>query len=299
MLIGIDNIGGMPNSQFDLRLSRDKYDYIEFRNGTFDEISCSADNTLVFTVNKTEWQFETIFLATFNDTYECGNIQLDGQIIEKLRFYKRKKGTVNWIYIAEQEYIEGKTLYVVKDTLAYSEDEYEYEVRPVTQGIEGSGGRNSIKCEFEGLWVVDRYDSVKMLYNLDYGNISHQRNVEVIKTLDGKYPLVFSTGFEGCEGSNSAVIISKETVASYGKIQYLPDRKHVDTVISFLGDNKPKLWKDGNGRKKIIRITSIDEQPKAGFNGGLITISFNWIQIADPDNFDDLVDTGLLPEELR
>ena len=105
-----------------------------------------------------------------------------------------------------------------------------------------------------------------------------------------KSPLSYDTS------SNSAVIVSGNTGHDGVNVDYLEDRKIVDSAISFLGDRKPKLLKDGYGRKKIVIISNISESTMKNMMGGVHTISFDWTEIADANKQADLINTGLLPE---
>lgn len=296
MFVGIDSICSESNALFDTRLSPYSFSYVELKNGIFDEFLVSNNPTIDSSTDRKEWDFDTVFLATFNNTYECGNIQQGGQDIEKIRFKKRLKGTVDWILFDEVDYDPDVNLYIVNDRLAYSLDEYDYAIVPVAQGIEGDIVSSSIQCRFSGLWVVDAEDSVKLFYNLEYGDISHNRNVQTIELLESEYPMVYSTPLAYASGSNSAVVVGKNTGHDGVNVDYLDDRKVVDSAIKFLGNKKPKLLKDGNGRKKVVIINNINEATMDNMQGGVHTISFDWTEIANADKREDLVNTGLLPE---
>lgn len=298
MLIGYETFCGMTDSQFDTRISAYSFNYIQLQNGIYDEILGSNDIELSHSTDKKEWDFNTSFLATFNGLYECGNLQQDGQPIDSFKLKKRPKGTLSdWVYITKFQYNPKQTLYRTKDRLAFSLDNYEYALIPISQGIEGQPISNTVVCEFKGLFLVDKNESVKLFYNLEYGDIQHNRNINVIELIDSKYPMIYSTSLEYQSGSNSAVIVSDTTGRNGVNIDYLNDRKCIDYSTSILGNKKPKLLKDAYGRKKIVMLTNIVESPKEKMLGGLPTISFDWTEISDCSNTEDFVNNGLLEAE--
>jgi len=298
MLIGYENFGGMPDSQFDTRLAPYDYTYVKIKNCILDEVIADNNITIPYTTDKKSWDFNTVFLATFENSFECGNIQQNDQLIDSLRFKRRAKGTLEWIFIEEVPYNKEMPEYFVRDRLAYSLKEYDYAMFPVSQGIEGEPVISSIICTFEGLWLVNREDGVKLFYDLDYGSISHITNDREIELLERKYPMFYSTSLDYEKGSNSATVVGDKTGHDGINVDYLGDREEIDRVMSILKNHRPKILKDGNGSQRIVMTKDIAEKSMKNMHGGVCTISFNWFQVGDATSLEDLIDFEFLPDIL-
>lgn len=297
MLIGIENFGGMPDAQFDTRLSPSRFNYIKATECILDEIYADNNVDMPYACDKKEWSLDTVFLGTFDGTLECGNIQNSDQIIDAIRFRKKAEGKTEWVFIEELPYDKAISLYDVKDRLAYSLESYQYAICPVSQGVEGDYITAPMVAEYEGLWVLDRNESHKLFYDLEYGAVTPVVNDIEFELLENEYPMFQSTSANYDKGSCSATIIGDRTGRDGVNIDYLGDRKQVEGLTKFLKNHKPKMLKDGNGLKKIVMTHDVSIKPMKNKLGGVCTVDFKWTEIGDTDSTADLILHGLLPEE--
>lgn len=292
-LIGFDLVGG--HYPFDANISSYDFTEIEAKGLIVDEISADLGNK-EFTIEKGSWQANTIFLATFNNTLEAGNLSMGGTDVDTLRFKKRKKGELQWLLIDEQPYSKSQIAYVVRDRLARSNIEYEYAIVPVVGNVEGEMITNSIVALHEGLWIVDANNSVNIFCEVDYGTITHNTNTNVFELLDNRYPITITGELDYASGSNSGRLLAKESWQQH-KMDYDAELNLRESVLKFMKNGKPKILKNDKGRYYLIVAKDIKEEPYELDNAS-VTLSFNWIEIGNAEDLDTLIACDLLPEQL-
>lgn len=267
---------------------------IVFSKCIIDEIKID-DVALAYTnSNKEEWNYDTILLAKFENTLEAGNIQNRGVPIEYLRFKKRKKDSLKWNVIADIPFEETENIYNLSDRIVQGTELYEYAVVPLTSGIEGAENRTEIECSFDGLWLVDKTQGIRFFTNLEYSDIENVTKVAVFEPLQSKYPYTQTLATDYHKSSISSVVISDNTLDGNG-INARQERLLRENIFAFLKNRKPKMLKDGLGRCYLIMILgSPKEKPFNSVAGAIAGVSFDWIEIGDAFNDDDLRNANLI-----
>lgn len=298
-LIGFDMVGGLnakgDQSVFDANFSTYDFTKVEMEGIVVDELSVDF-GTKPFSADKGVWEPSTIFLATFNNTLEAGNLSMNDNDVEKLRFKKRKKGTMDWLLIDEVDYSPEQITYTIRDRLARSNVEYEYAIVPVVADIEGELITNSIVALHEGLWIVDANNSVNILHEVEYGTIQHNTNTNVFELLNSRYPITITGELDYTSGSNSGRLLAYESWLEH-KMNYDAELTLRDYVLGFMKNGKPKILKNDKGRYYLIVAKDIQEQPYKLDNGS-VSVSFNWVEIGDAEDLETLIACDLLPEQL-
>jgi len=292
-LIGFDSAGGYY--PFDANISSYDFTEIEMRKIIVDDVSADSGDK-EFTIAKSEWRSNTIFLATFNKTLEAGNLTMGDVDVSTLRFKKRKKGELQWLLIEELNYDKAQVTYVVRDRLARSNIEYEYAIIPVANNVEGEVISSSIVALHEGLWVVDANNSVNIFCEVDYGTINHNTNTNVFEVLDNRYPIVITGEIDYASGTNSGRLVAQKSLEN-NKMDYNAELDLRDYAIKFFKNGKPKILKNDVGRYYLIVISDVQEKPYELDNAS-VTISFKWTEIGDAEDLETLISCDLLPEQL-
>lgn len=292
-LIGFDAAGG--HYAFDANFSSYDFTRIDTKGMILDEMTADSGNK-EFTTTKGSWMPNTVFLATFNSTLEAGNLSMGDSEVDKLRFKKRKKGTLQWLLIDEVDYDASQITYAVYDRLARSNVEYEYCIVPVTGNTEGNIISNSIVALHEGLWVVDANNSVNIFCEVEYGTVNHNTNINVFELLNNRYPIAITGELDYASGSNSGRLLAKQSWNEH-KIDYDAEARLRESVISFMKNGKPKILKNGTGRYYLIVAKDVTEQPNK-LDDASVTVSFNWVEIGDAEDLQTLIACDLLPEQL-
>lgn len=294
-VIGYDLYGG---GYFDARQYMNDIYTAELKNGVFDE--WKMDEVLLeYSVDKSDWGYDTVMLATFNNTLEAGNVQNEGEHIEYLRFKRRSKDRLKWVTVAQIPFDKTRKLYTVLDRMVQAQEEYEYAVVPLTNDIEGRETMGEIVCDFDGLWLVDRENSHQLMYDLDYGSIESTNKTTILEPLDSKYPFVTTNAIDYKKGSIKARLLSDKTIEK-GIPDYRSERLLRERIMDFISNRRPKILKDGMGRYYLVSIIgSPTEVPDNRLNTGIADVSFDWVEIGDAHDTDtleraDLVDKGVV-----
>ena len=291
-LIGYTMYGNQP---FDANVSSYDYTYLKINDLIIDECSVDFGNK-EFTADKLQWQSNTVFLATFNNTLEAGNLSMGDTEIDRLRFKKRKKGDMNWLLIDEVLYDKNQETYETKDRLARSNVEYEYAIVPVANNVEGNIISSSIIALHEGLWIVDADNSVNIFCEVNYGTVNHNTNIASFDLLDNKYPVVISGELDYVSGTISGRLLSDESLIN-NSLDIQAEVKLREKVLAFMKNGKPKIMKNNEGRYYLIAVTNVIEKPH-DLNNASVTLSFDYVEIGDAENLQTLIDGDLLPEQL-
>lgn len=297
MTIGLDCIGGSAQGMFDCRPSMQSFQYLELRNGIFDEWKIDSE-LLLFTPEQKSWDYDTMLLATFNNTLEAGNISNEGREIEYLRYKRRSKNRLKWTTFAQLAYSPHQTHYGVYDRLVQGQEEYEYCVVPVSQGIEGRETIQDVVCDFDGLWLVDNDMGYKLMYDLNYGSISYTQQTAVLETLENQYPFFLTNSINYRKGSITAKVVTTKSSDDM-IVDFYSERQLRERLFEFVSNRKPKILKDFLGRYYLVMLSGVRETPDSRFGGGLVEISFDWMEIGDANNTSDLEDMGLLQYDLN
>jgi hypothetical protein len=252
---------------------------------------------IVYRLNytKEEWGYDSIILANFANTLEAGNISNNnGMPIEYIRFKKRKINELEWVVVSNIPYNALEHIYSIQDRLCQSTEEYEYEVVPVTSGMEGKESTTKITCDFEGLWLVDKNQGVQFNYDLEYSDIEHVTKVATFEPLQSQYPYTQTTATDYKQSSISATIISADTLNGNNtdgkQINIRQERLLRESIFTFLKNRKPKILKDGNGRYYMVMILgSPREKPMNELQGAIVGTQFDWIEVGDAFNNDTLI----------
>lgn len=243
-----------------------------------------------------EWDANTILFAQFNNTLLAGNISFYVNEISYLRIKRRVKGTLEWSILYEKKIRSAKDLSLSwNDITAKSGVTYEYAIVPVFDKVEGSFYINEITSDFCGLFILDM-DNV-FATQLDV-SISEKRSKPriVINTINRKYPFVISNGKNDYDsGSVSAQFLEYNPTDDSWDID--GSYNYVKNFKDFVNNGRAKILKYEDGRAWLIEISSSDVVDTEDDKHLQIHTSFDWTEIGDIDNTDDLYNNGLIEIE--
>lgn len=285
-LIGVDMWGSRA---FDSKITSDTPNKLELSNGKYDEWKVD-DGKIDYSDYRQEWGYSTVMLSTFDNTLEAGNMSNNGYEIEQLHFKRRKKDGLAWTTIAKMNYDPTQKYYLLTDRLVGVGD-YEYCLVPVSGNIEGVETIKDISVEFDNMWVCTNDDSIRLIYDVEFGDLDLVSNTVEINTLESKYPFVFDTKSCYQRGNITASLYSEQSVMDR-EINRSSERQLRNNIMNELKKKKPRVVKTGDGKNVIVCLTNVREQYM--YDTGTYGVSFDFTEIGDYEDSNDLERCGLM-----
>ncbi|WP_206459470.1 hypothetical protein [Anaerovorax sp. IOR16] len=257
------------------------------KNGIFDDVYITKDTS--FNIDDpipTEWDFNTILHATFDNTLVAGNTDYSVSQVEKIRIKRRKKGEFKWITLFEKEIkkVEDFNTFFYDD-YARSGVEYEYGYVPVINGIEGDIIFYSILSEFDEVFIIEKDKKFKTELNMSFSCIKVNTS-STFKLMNKKYPVVLSKGDGGFyKGTMSATFVEKDESKCIYKFD--SEWEYRSGFVEFALNGEPKILKHYDGRMWMIMIVDDISENESNHWQGIIT-TFNWNEIGDCENAKEL-----------
>ena len=283
---------------------------VKIENGIYDYLNITKDTNFPYiTTYPSGWDNSTIIDADFNGNVNAGNVDYVVSQINQIRVKRRKKGDFEWYTLFNIDINKITDVDFVRyDYLAQNDTEYEYAIVPIIGNVEGEYAMNSILSEFYGIFITDGKSSYKLKENASYSSNERVRLSATYEPYGAKYPVIISNGdLSYDKGTVSGDIIikneNKQSVTEDGIVIYTEneglDRKktveRLESIKKFLTTPSSKILKDFNGNIWLVTLSDnlpINYYSEVGM--GFAQISFNWSQIGDANDGEDLYDAGLI-----
>jgi hypothetical protein len=235
-------------------------------------------------------------LAPFNGSLESGSIGLNGFDVTEVKLKKRKYGDLIWEDLDTIEYNDTLTSYLFYDKYVQATEIFEYGLVPVAGAYEGASPiSSSIQVEFNHDFIFDKDVSHKLFENVEIGSIESVQPSTMFDTLgDDKYPYV---SYQGNKDYNR-LSISSAVVSSPGAtvdgIDLRTERIYRDSLVSWLKNKKPKIYKTKDGWYLLVNV--VDNPGLTSVQGipGSYTLNCNIVEVGDAHSKETLTNMGLV-----
>lgn len=268
----------------------------ELSNAVFDDFSGKhiVDSSAPDKVIPAEdWEEGTYLHAKFKGSIYSGNVDFGVDNTHDILVKRRKKGEFKWFTLYDIPTTEiDDYIFTVYDPYAPKGD-LEYALVPIVNGGEAQYVIGNLYYDFDGLMLVEKDRIIWAVTDIE---LSEQKNMQVgiTNTLEGKYPYVFYNGENDYfTGSVSATFIKviEESRCMASEPEEL--HKHYADVREFLNDKKPKILKYGDGRIRMIDVTTAPSD-SSDDHFDKHTISFDYTEVGDPYSNEDMNNNGFL-----
>ena len=279
--------------------SVDNITNVKLTNSIFDHFNVTKNtSTAVSTSIPTEWDYDTIMNANFNNNIDAGNVNYLINQISSIKIKRRKQGDFDWLTLATIPINKVEDLsFIFNDLLNQDNVTYEYALVPIIGEIEGQYLINSIMSQFNGVFIGNAETIYKFLYEVKYSSNQRNQQVGVFQVLGQQYPIVVANGALSYESGNVTATILNDDFEKTGIIDRAEIVKQKDALKNFLTDKKPKILKDWNGNIWLCIVNSnIYVSYKEGTGMGIPVISFDWTEIGESNNQQSLYNNGILSE---
>lgn len=279
--------------------SVDNITNVKLTNSIFDHFNITKNtSTVVSTSIPTEWDYDTIMNASFNNNIDAGNVNYLINQISSIKIKRRKQGDFDWLTLATIPINRVEDLsFIFNDLLNQDNVTYEYALVPIIGEIEGQYLINSVVSKFNGVFIGNAETIYKFLYEVKYSSNQRNQQVGVFQVLGQQYPIVVANGALSYESGNVTATILNDDFEKTGIIDRAEIVKQKDALKNFLTDKKPKILKDWSGNIWLCIVNSnIDVSYKEGTGMGIPVISFDWTEIGESNNQQSLYNNGILSE---
>ena len=289
MFISLDFFGLDEGAVFKTNIGHVGYNDLQITGAMIDEIYVDEDIDIPITTDKPEsWTYSTILNAKFQGNLEGGSLSVNGAEIELIKLQKRRWDELEWTDVGDVKYNEdGKVIYELLDKFVANQQVYQYSLLPVTSSVLGNRVLSEeITVDFEGVFLSDKDNNYRLLYDLQFGDINHNTPSSVFETLNSKYPIVVYSNLDYTDFDVEATFISVSTIngQTERQVDTRMEKTERDNLLRWVKNHKPKIYRDVNGELKLVTVTdNPQEKPMSGVNG-IAKISLKMVEIGSVDN---------------
>ena len=279
------NIDGITN----IRLQNAIYNHFNITRNT---------STTVSTTIPTSWDYDTILDANFNGNIDGGNVNFLIEQISAIKIKRRVQGEFNWLTLKTipVSTVEDLT-FIFNDLLNKNNITYEYALVPVIEGVEGDYLINSILSQFNGVFIGDAETIYKFLYEVKYDNNQRNQQIGIFQVLGQQFPIFVANGSLSYESGSVTATILNDDFEQTGVIDRTAITKQKNAIKDFLTNRKAKVLKDWNSNEWLCIVNdNVNVTYKENYGMGIPVITFNWTEIGQVDNQQDLYNNGIIDE---
>lgn len=271
-------------------------DTVVLKNGLYYNLDITSNTDRAYSQTFPDWDYYTRLNSDFYTT-SGGNIDLILSQLESVRIKRRIDGDFNWITLYEFPVVDENSLQITtQDRYGASYETYDYAIVPVLNGgIEGQYIIASIDSQFSFCYLCDEEQIFVFIGDTIHGGISGNTNSGMLTPIGRQYPIPIDNSENNYEtGSFTGDILGSSFLTNRTK-NNKEIIQQVNQCKAFLNNKKSKIFKDYQGRIKVVSTTaSGGYQESANLQTGLATITFNWVETGNYNNQTDLYDNGLV-----
>ena len=289
----------ISNPIYDALNKSEIFNKIDIQKAKFDEMHILDGITTTTSSNKIEWNYNTICLSQFKNNLEAGNLGLNGMTINSIKIKKRKKESLIFEDVKTIPFENNKFDYTYEDKFVESIQDYVYALQPLggsTQSpILGQMVSEEIYSEFESAWLIGKDDEqYQLTYDLNIDGYETVIPQQILETIGNQFPSIISNGnIRYRKGRIKARLVSNNTVVAGGEIDKREEKKLRQSIMKFLTNNKPKIYKEGSGEYMLISIMGTPLLSPDNSLRNIYDISCEFVEIGNTDT-QSLINNGLV-----
>lgn len=224
-----------------------------------------------------DWDFNTVLIARFNGSLEAGNLTNSDMPITAWRIYRKKKGELIYKLLVELPF--DPVVASFTDATVKNKFEYDYEVRPVSEGTEGNGIQGVAMVDFLG-WVLSSEDgATSFLFDMDLSteNVQTVTDVKEIENYT-QFPVVSRGRLKYKKGNITCMpyeIINNEIEVTLNVLELLD---------VFINNSNAKILRNSKGEVFKVSTSSFSHKYIDKVGSLPFHISFSWTQIGNVES---------------
>ena len=285
MIVGFSSFGDYIYEDI---MYHDGYNKLEITSGLLDHLYVDGNTDTVIEDKPVEWGYTTILNADFKNSLEAGSVKAGGVKIEKIRFQKRSEDELEWQDIGELMYNSGTMLYEMIDKYIAKGETYKYSLIPVTPNIYGGRVESAtIVADFDGVFISDKDYNYSLLYDIEVGQIIHNTSSALFEPQYSRFPKIIHSSLNYISFPVTATFVTAETVdlTNSGRgTDVRSERLGKDSLLKFMTNGKPKVYRDKDGLLKLVSVVGKPEEIPFNTIAGISKLSFQMVEIGHIDS---------------
>ena len=264
---------------------------LKIGNGIFDDLNLTKDTDIPYTTVVPTWTTKSILCINFN-----GNLNNNGAPNYTRLLLKRKDDTMlTWLNLADITVLPNTETYIdFNDSFIPTGIEQTYALVTYVDGIPSDPYEITITPTWSKYFLSDKDNRFTLNYAVIYSN--HSQNIQngVFMPIGAKYPIVVQNG----EGNYRSGSLQFKVLGYQYEIDKRLNRvsiiKQLNDILAFLTNGKAKCLTDFNGNIFILKVINSPQiSYDANWGNGIATISFDWVEQTEYDNYEGMLELGL------
>jgi predicted small secreted protein len=240
-----------------------------------------------------DWDFNTVLVANYNGNLLAGNVDFLISQINSVRIKYREIGTNKWVTLEDVPITNADDLSFIRFNKYMKGNNTEYQVALIpmmANNVEGNYNTNTIKSNFNGLFVMDKNNSYHMISQVI--SPTHVIKTSILEPIESKYPIVIHNAKTDYKKMSIKGMFIQTVDNNYDKEGAYIYREN---ALSFLKNGYAKIIKDDVGRIYLIDICDSPSNDESNITAqGYTLTTFTVCEIGDAMSTEDLYENGLI-----
>ena len=215
---------------------------------------------------------------------------IDGLVIKKLDV-QNSKAEWQTIYIRPVNK-ESNMNFEYIDYLCRTNRKYKYNIIPITNGIETyMDNEVLVNSVFDGIYITDGRTQYGTILDID-SKYSRKTNTSTLEPINSRYPVSIKNGMLNYStGSVTARFLELDNNCDIKDLEH--NYYYQEKIIDFLSESNVLVFKNYDGLMAIVTIDGEISNDPSDYSPAP-KLSFNWTQIGDADDYEQLADYGFI-----
>jgi len=271
-------------------------DTIILGNMIVDNFEITSNTNRAYSQSYPVYDYSTVINCTFNGTLNGGNTNLLLSQLSGIKLKRRLNNTFDWVALKYLSVTGASSLsFVYDDYLCPTGRTFDWAIVPILRdGTEGSYIMVTNATSFDGCYIIDNSGAYKFYNACTYPTAPvNSLTAGVFSPLGSKFPItIYNTENDYDSGAFSGDLFGY----NFMNTRVVDRIDAYDQQFAFtkaLKNKSMKMFKDWNGKIMIIVVTSaLTTTPD--LISGKYNISFQWVQVGEYDNQDNLFQSNLV-----
>lgn len=266
-------------------------DMLKIGNGIFDNLNLSKDTTIPYSTTVPTWETKTILCINFN-----GNINNNGAPhYTKLVLKRKDESLLTWIPLYEIEVVGSQSTYIdFNDSFVPTGVEQTYALVTYIDDVPSDPYEIKITPIWGKYFLSDSDNRFVLNYAVIYSNNNQNIQNGVFMPIGAKYPIIVQNGEGNYRSGSVQFKVLGYQYEMDKRLNRLSIKKQLDDILKFLTNGKAKCLTDFNGNIYIFKVINSPQiSYDANWGNGIATVSFDWVEQTEYNNYEDMLELGL------